>query len=188
MEKYRISGVQVDARGYCTDCTDDKAQYWSVYAQKENGQSQCVFDCRDKLSAHSAMTHLIAFDSLLRQVNSLTKQLEDSSKSYSQLLAENVQQYQLLKKIYNSKPGGVYFNKFEAEVKSVLSENVHTDSVERECMARGVDMFAAKQRDIAKEQEMARQFEFSRHCSISADESAEFAAELRAGNTEGDDV
>lgn len=50
-----------------------------------------------------------------------------------------------------------------------------------EVRAQGVEMFALQQRHIAAEQEQAGDYEFSRHCSISAAEACEFAEELREG-------
>ncbi|MCX3155580.1 hypothetical protein OQN31_02400 [Citrobacter freundii] len=50
-----------------------------------------------------------------------------------------------------------------------------------EVRAQGVEMFALQQRHIAAEQEQDGDYEFSRHCSISADEACEFAEELREG-------
>lgn len=46
--------------------------------------------------------------------------------------------------------------------------------------AEGLEMFARQQRKIAKEVEQIREWEFARHCYISADEATEFAAQLRA--------
>lgn len=56
-----------------------------------------------------------------------------------------------------------------------------TDAYLNEVRAEGVEMFAAQQRFIGKEQEQIREWEFARHCSISANEAIEFAAQLRAG-------
>ena len=56
-----------------------------------------------------------------------------------------------------------------------------TDTFQAEVRAQGVEMFAIQQRQIATEQEQAGDYEFSRHCSISADEACEFAEELREG-------
>ncbi|HFE6902217.1 TPA: hypothetical protein ACF944_002900 [Salmonella enterica] len=56
-----------------------------------------------------------------------------------------------------------------------------TDAFLAEVRAQGVEMFAIQQRQIATEQEQAGDYEFSRHCSISADEACEFAEELREG-------
>ncbi|EPG3032488.1 hypothetical protein [Citrobacter freundii] len=50
-----------------------------------------------------------------------------------------------------------------------------------EVRAQGVEMFAFQQSKIAAEQEKAGDYEFSRHCSISATEACEFAEELREG-------
>ncbi|TKT94599.1 hypothetical protein FDW96_23970 [Citrobacter sp. TBCS-15] len=55
------------------------------------------------------------------------------------------------------------------------------DAFLAEVRAQGVEMFAIQQRQIATEQEQAGDYEFSRHCSISADEACEFAEELREG-------
>ena len=56
-----------------------------------------------------------------------------------------------------------------------------TDAFLAEVRAQGVDMFALQQSQIAAEQEKAGDYEFSRHCSISATEACEFADELREG-------
>ena len=56
-----------------------------------------------------------------------------------------------------------------------------TDAFLAEVRAQGVEMFAFQQSQIAAEQEQAGDYEFSRHCSISAAEACEFAEELREG-------
>lgn len=56
-----------------------------------------------------------------------------------------------------------------------------TDAFLAEVRAQGVEMFALQQSQIAAEQEQAGDYEFSRHCSISATEACEFAEELREG-------
>lgn len=56
-----------------------------------------------------------------------------------------------------------------------------TDAFLAEVRAQGVEMFALQQRQIATEQEQAGDYEFSRHCSISATEACKFAEELREG-------
>lgn len=48
--------------------------------------------------------------------------------------------------------------------------------------ADGVKQFANQQRRIAVEQEKFGDYEFSRHCSISADEADEFAVAIRERN------
>lgn len=48
--------------------------------------------------------------------------------------------------------------------------------------ADGVKQFANQQRRIAIEQEKFGDYEFSRHCSISADEADEFAVAIRERN------
>ncbi|HCL6888655.1 TPA: hypothetical protein N2R70_000223 [Citrobacter freundii] len=60
-------------------------------------------------------------------------------------------------------------------------ETPATDAFLAEVRAQGVEMFALQQRQIAAEQEQAGDYEFSRHCSISATEACEFAEELREG-------
>ncbi|WP_034912934.1 hypothetical protein [Erwinia sp. 9145] len=72
MEKYYVSGVISDADGNCEMCADDVAQFWTVYERDSEGVSRAVFDCHDRLSAESAMTHLKAMDALKQQVNALT--------------------------------------------------------------------------------------------------------------------
>ncbi|EPG8234792.1 hypothetical protein OCG22_002475 [Citrobacter freundii] len=56
-----------------------------------------------------------------------------------------------------------------------------TDAFLAEVRAQGVEMFALQQSQIAAEQEQSGDYEFSRHCSISATEACEFAEELREG-------
>ncbi|WP_193160565.1 hypothetical protein [Citrobacter youngae] len=60
-------------------------------------------------------------------------------------------------------------------------ETPATDAFLAEVRAQGVEMFALQQRHIAVEQEQDGDYEFSRHCSISATEAREFAEELREG-------
>ncbi|WP_246044115.1 hypothetical protein [Citrobacter arsenatis] len=55
------------------------------------------------------------------------------------------------------------------------------DAFLAEVRAQGVEMFALQQSHIAVEQEQDGDYEFSRHCSISATEAREFAEELREG-------
>ena len=55
------------------------------------------------------------------------------------------------------------------------------DAFLAEVRAQGVEMFALQQSQIAAEQEQSGDYEFSRHCSISATEACEFAEELREG-------
>lgn len=62
-----------------------------------------------------------------------------------------------------------------------MPETTATGAFLAEVRAQGVEMFAIQQRQIATEQEQAGDYEFSRHCSISADEACEFAEELREG-------
>lgn len=50
-----------------------------------------------------------------------------------------------------------------------------------EVRAQGVEMFALQQSQIAADQDQSGDYEFSRHCSISATEACEFAEELREG-------
>ncbi|MGC6051537.1 hypothetical protein [Citrobacter freundii] len=64
-------------------------------------------------------------------------------------------------------------------VDSVYAKTPATDAFLAEVRAQGVEMFAIQQRQIATEQEQAGDYEFSRHCIISADEACEFAEELR---------
>lgn len=70
-QKYYVSGVIADMRGHCEMCTDEKAQFWSVYEKDTQGKSSVVFDCHDRLSAESAMMHLKAMDQLQEQVKAL---------------------------------------------------------------------------------------------------------------------
>ncbi|EEU9257628.1 hypothetical protein ABMQ27_001071 [Escherichia coli] len=56
-----------------------------------------------------------------------------------------------------------------------------TDAFLAEVRAQAVEMFALQQRQIAADQERSGDYEFSRHCSISAAEACEFAEELREG-------
>lgn len=63
----------------------------------------------------------------------------------------------------------------------VLQETPATDAFLAEVRAQGVEMFALQQRQIAADQERSGDYEFSRHCSISAAEACEFAEELREG-------
>ncbi len=76
---------------------------------------------------------------------------------------------------------------YEEEVTRYVSadgyepETPVTDAFLAEVRAQGVEMFAIQQRQIAIEQEQSWDYEFSRHCSISADEACEFAEELREG-------
>lgn len=74
--------------------------------------------------------------------DALAAQLKDIGSCCSDLVAENVQQVAMLRKLLDARPGGVYFNKFENEVKSVLNDNVATDAFLREQMAKGVENFA----------------------------------------------
>lgn len=60
-------------------------------------------------------------------------------------------------------------------------ETPATDTFLAEARAQGVEMFAFQQSQIAAEQEQAGDYEFSRHCSISAAEACEFAEELCEG-------
>ncbi|MGA4534912.1 hypothetical protein ACK6V0_06690 [Citrobacter braakii] len=60
-------------------------------------------------------------------------------------------------------------------------ETPATDAFLAEVRAQGVEMFALQQRQIAAEQDRSGDYEFSRHCSISATEACEFAEELREG-------
>lgn len=64
---------------------------------------------------------------------------------------------------------------------SVLTKTPATDAFLAEVRAQGVEMFALQQSQIAAEQEQAGDYEFSRHCSISATEACEFAEDLREG-------
>jgi len=57
-----------------------------------------------------------------------------------------------------------------------------TDAAVNEFRAQGVERFANQQRQIAVEQEKFGDYEFSRHCSISADEADEFAVAIRERN------
>ena len=66
-------------------------------------------------------------------------------------------------------------------VDSVYAKKTATDAFLAEVRAQGVEMFALQQRHIAVEQEQDGDYEFSRHCSISATEAREFAEELREG-------
>lgn len=76
---------------------------------------------------------------------------------------------------------------YEEEVTRYVSadgyepETPATDAFLAEVRASGVEMFALQQRHIAVEQEQDGDYEFSRHCSISATEAREFAEELREG-------
>ena len=77
---------------------------------------------------------------------------------------------------------------YVSEINAYVSRDVEaenpfkeTDAFLAEVRAQGVEMFAIQQRQIATEQEQAGDYEFSRHCSISADEACEFAEELREG-------
>ncbi|HEQ3519044.1 TPA: hypothetical protein VGS91_001974 [Citrobacter freundii] len=63
----------------------------------------------------------------------------------------------------------------------VMKKTPKTDAFLAEVRAQGVEMFAFQQSQIAAEQEQAGDYEFSRHCSISATEACEFAEELREG-------
>ena len=63
----------------------------------------------------------------------------------------------------------------------IKAETPATDAFLAEVRAQGVEMFALQQSKIAAEQEQAGDYEFSRHCSISATEACEFAEELREG-------
>ncbi|HFI6420520.1 TPA: hypothetical protein ACGRST_001528 [Escherichia coli] len=67
------------------------------------------------------------------------------------------------------------------DVLKAAMETPATDAFLAEVRAQGVEMFALQQRQIAIEQEQAGDYEFSRHCSISATEACEFAEELREG-------
>lgn len=57
-----------------------------------------------------------------------------------------------------------------------------TDAAANALRAEGVKQFANQQRRIAIEQEKFGDYEFSRHCSISADEADEFAVAIRERN------
>lgn len=73
-----------------------------------------------------------------------------------------------------------FLTRKEAEV-AIRKECPATDAFLAEVRAQGVEMFAFQQSQIAAEQEQAGDYEFSRHCSISAAEACEFAEELREG-------
>lgn len=77
------------------------------------------------------------------QMAALAAELKDISSCCSDLTAENVQQVAMLRKLLDARPGGVYFNKFENEVKSVLNDNVATDAFIAEQQAIGVEKLAA---------------------------------------------
>lgn len=66
-------------------------------------------------------------------------------------------------------------------VDSVYAKTPATDAFLAEVRAQGVEMFALQQSQIAAEQEQAGDYEFSRHCSISATEARDFSEELREG-------
>ncbi|MBE5221327.1 MULTISPECIES: hypothetical protein [Pectobacterium] len=89
-----------------------------------------VFAALDEIEARQA--------ELEKQRDTLITELKDTSLSHSEIIAENVQQVSLLQKILSGRPGGVYFNKYETEIKAVLSENVSTEKATRELMAKGI--------------------------------------------------
>lgn len=78
---------------------------------------------------------------------------------------------------------GIAEHLYEAE-QALLSdhETPATDAAANALRADGVKQFANQQRRIAIEQEKFGDYEFSRHCSISADEADEFAVAIRERN------
>lgn len=75
----------------------------------------------------------------------------------------------------------IMMDKCMPALRDAYCETPATDAFLAEVRAQGVEMFALQQRQIAAEQEQASDYEFSRHCSISATEACEFAEELREG-------
>lgn len=50
-KKYYVSGVREDALHNCETCTDELAQFWTVYARNIDGLSHAVCDCNSRRAA-----------------------------------------------------------------------------------------------------------------------------------------
>ncbi|EOG6209330.1 hypothetical protein ACVTKC_003712 [Citrobacter freundii] len=121
------------------------------------------------------------------KITDMTVQLANADSKCGELAAENAGLKELIEQHANSVavcPNCSHEEPSETDDIVALYRSMETpatDAFLAEVRAQGVEMFALQQSQIAAEQEQSGDYEFSRHCSISATEACEFAEELREG-------
>ena len=140
-----------------------------------------------KVNESDAQYLVRKFSELQSQNADMAVQLANAESKCRELAAENAGLKELIEQHANSVavcPNCSHEEPSETDDIVALYRSMETPATYAflaEVRAQGVEMFAFQQSKIAAEQEKAGDYEFSRHCSISATEACEFAEELREG-------
>lgn len=151
----------------CSNLTESRREFWAADATINNLELKITDMAEQLANAESKCREMAADNSALKNPDNWLSQ-SDYGYEASEVATQN---------------GATEDESLRAGMVAIINriETPSTDAFLAEVRAQGVEMFALQQSQIAAEQEKAGDYEFSRHCSISATEACEFAEELREG-------